>query len=405
MPAKSTHQPKYRHYKPKDLAVVRLGGRDVYLGKFNSPESWEKYGRVLAEWHATGASPAPVKHSGPAAGDAHQPDPDALSVSELILAFWRHAERHYRRADGTPTDELGNYRLSLRLLRQLYGGMPAGTFTAKDLKVVRQAMIDAALSRGVVNQRIGRIVHLFKWAECEGLVPRNTHNSLRTLEGLRRGRSDARETAPIKPVPDAFVDAVEPHVSMQVWAMIRLQRLTGMRPGEVTAMRTCDLDTSGAIWLYTPVRHKMEHLGRERTIYLGPRAQAVLRPWLRTDLADFLFSPAEAMAELSARRRRDRKTPLTPSQRARTRKRNPGRRPGDRYTTRSYYHAIRRACGCAGVPGWHPNRLRHNAATFLRKEFGLDVARVILGHSSPAVTLVYAEADREKAKMVMGQVG
>jgi integrase len=57
------------------------------------------------------------------------------------------------------------------------------------------------------------------------------------------------------------------------------------------------------------------------------------------------------------------------------------------------------------VPHWHPHQLRHSAATRLRKEFGLDVARVILGHSSPAVTEVYADPDREKALNAMGQIG
>jgi hypothetical protein len=31
--------PKYRHYKPKNLAVVRSNGKDIYLGRYNSPES------------------------------------------------------------------------------------------------------------------------------------------------------------------------------------------------------------------------------------------------------------------------------------------------------------------------------------------------------------------------------
>jgi uncharacterized OB-fold protein len=30
--------PKYRHYKPKTLAVVRIDGRDAYLGQYDSPE-------------------------------------------------------------------------------------------------------------------------------------------------------------------------------------------------------------------------------------------------------------------------------------------------------------------------------------------------------------------------------
>lgn len=61
--------------------------------------------------------------------------------------------------------------------------------------------------------------------------------------------------------------------------MIDLQWLTGMRPGEATIMRACDIDmTGGDVWLYTPHEHKMEHKGKLRVIPLGPQAQAVLRP-------------------------------------------------------------------------------------------------------------------------------
>jgi hypothetical protein len=46
------------------------------------------------------------------------------------------------------------------------------------------------------------------------------------------------------------------------------------------------------------------------------------------------------MSQRHAARRRDRKTPLTPSQRGRKRQAKPKRSPGDRYDTRSYYHAV-----------------------------------------------------------------
>jgi integrase len=210
---------------------------------------------------------------------------------------------------------------------------------------------------------------------------------------------------PVKPVPDAFVDAIRPHVARQVWAMIGLQRLTGMRPGEVATMRTRDLDTSGRVWTYTPASHKTEHHGRERRIYLGPQAQAVLKPWLRPDLGAYLFSPAEAMEELRAEKRMNRQTPKTPSQRARTRRRKPRRAPGACYSTESYRRAIAYACKWAGVPKWHPNQLRHSCATRLRKEFGLDVARAVLGHATPVVTEVYAELDGAKAAEAMERVG
>ena len=59
------------------------------------------------------------------------------------------------------------------------------------------------------------------------------------------------------------------------------------------------------------------------------------------------------------------------------------------------------ACRCKG----HPHQLRHNAATRLRKEFGLDVAQVVLGHKRLEVTQVYAERDLDRARDVMSLVG
>jgi integrase len=252
---------------------------------------------------------------------------------------------------------------------------------------------------------VGRIVRIFKWAVENEMVPANVHHGLKAIAGLKKGRTEAKELEPVKPVPEAYVEAVLPFVSRQVWAMTQLQRLTGMRPGEVCQMRTMDIDRSGKVWIYTPESHKTEHHGRKREIPLGPRAQEILGPWLRADPTAYLFSPREAKEEHLKERRRKRATRMTPSQRARTRKADPKKVSGEVYETRSYYHAIRNACPKAGVPNWHPNQLRHNAATWLRKEFGLDVARVILGHGSSAVTEIYAQVDQERAISVMERVG
>jgi hypothetical protein len=112
-------------------------------------------------------------------------------------------------------------------------------------------------------------------------------------------------------VPEAFVDALKPHVPPQIWAMSEMQRLTGMWPGEVTIMRTCDLDTSGRVWVYIPSHHKTAYHGHSRQIYLGPRAQEVLRSWLRTDTTAFLFQPKDVMEAMRLVRRQARKTPLS----------------------------------------------------------------------------------------------
>jgi integrase len=186
--------------------------------------------------------------------------------------------------------------------------------------------------------------------------------------------------------------------------MIELQRVTGMRPGEATTIRTADIDMTGETWVYRPAAHKMSYRGRDRQVYFGPKAREIIRPWLREDADAYLFSPAEADTEYRAEQRKLRKSPVQPSQRNR-KKPKPERKPGDRWTTRAYAVAIRRACIKAGVPHWHPNQLRHNVATRIRQEYGLDEARTVLGHTSPAVTAVYAEADHAKAEAVMKAIG
>jgi hypothetical protein len=92
-----------------------------------------------------------------------------------------------------------------------------------------------------------------------------------------------------------------------------------MRPGEVVIMRGCDLNTAGRVWEYTPQSHKTDWRedDRGRLICIGPRAQAILRPWLNRDLDAYLFSPREAVAESIATRRENRRTPVYPTQEAR----------------------------------------------------------------------------------------
>ena len=165
-------------------------------------------------------------------------------------------------------------------------------------------------------------------------------------------------------------------------------------------MRSADLDTSGSIWMYTPAEHKTEHHGHDRMVYLGPRPQTVLRPFLRTELAAYLFSPKDAERDRAA----SASTHRRPGQSVAPRK--TARRLRDRYDVASYRRAITRGCELAGVPCWSPNQLRHNAATRLRREYGIDVAQTILGHRlGSMVTEIYAEANVRKARQVMAQVG
>jgi integrase len=386
--------PSYRKHKPTGQAVVTLNGKDHYLGHYGTAASRAEYDRLIAEWLAC---------------DRQLPDEAGRrTINELILDYLRHAYKYYRRPDGTPTAEVGCLKLALRALRKLYGGIDADAFGPSQLRTVRDAMIGYGWVRRSINLHLSRLKHLFRWAGEHGLVKPEAYHGLLCVSGLRGGRSDAKESVPVKPVPEPFVEAVKPVVSPHVRAMIELQALTGMRPGEVCTMRGRYLETGGKVWVYRPEAHKTEWHGHKREVYLGPRAQEVLKPWLRANLDDCLFQPAEAMAWKLAEQRKSRKTPLWPSHivaKAARRKRQGRRHFLGHFTVNAYRAAIQRACQQANIPAWHPHQLRHNAATTLRREHGVELARIILGHATAFTTEIYAEADRAQAMEVIAKVG
>jgi hypothetical protein len=227
--------PKLSHHKASGKAVVRLCGIDHYLGPWGSCVARNEYDRVIAEWLAGGRQSSAAEAV-------------SLTVAEILAAFWDYAKDYYRHADGTPTTEILSFRDAFRPLRRLYGHTPAAAFGPLALKAVRLAMIDAGLCRTNVNCRIGRIKRVFKWAVENEMIPANVFHGLQAVSGLKAGRSGVRESDPVKPVPEELVNATLPFVSRQVGAMIRLQQITGMRPGEVVVMRGVDMDTTGSLW-------------------------------------------------------------------------------------------------------------------------------------------------------------
>lgn len=384
--------PSYRLHKATGQAVVTLNGRDYYLGTHASPESRAEYDRLVAEWLAHGRRLPTAQEMG------------GLSLVEFFLAYLHFAREYYSR-DGVPTQEFRDMGVVIDNVKLLYGRSSVGDFGPLCLKAVRQVWIDRGYARKRINQMVNRVRRIFKWGVENELVPPGVLHALQAIAPLKRGRTTARESKPVRPVPEEHVRAILSFVSRQVAAMIQLQELTGMRPGEVVLMRPVDVDRSNDIWEYCPIRHKTEHHEHTRRIFLGPQAQDILRPFLDRPPELYCFSPAEAEAERNALRRQRRSSPMTPSQRKRRPKSNPQRAKRDSYDRDSYRRAIEYAIGKAGVPHWHPHQLRHNCGTRVRRDFGLDAAQIVLGHRTADVTEVYAEADRTKALQVIRQIG
>ncbi|MDY3558582.1 site-specific integrase [Gemmata sp. JC673] len=363
-------------------------------------------------------------------------------MNELLLAYLRHAQQHYCDLDGNPTDELRHIKTACRFVRELYGDQTAAAFGPLALKSVRQKFVDLGWGRKTVNARVERVRRVFKWAVAEELVSPLVHQALAAVPGLQRGRTKAREAEPVGPVANDVVDATLPFLNRHIRGLVEFQRLTGCRPGEACVLRRCDIDTSGAVWRFKPVRHKTAWKGKSRTISIGPKAQAMIRPFFTDDPTDYLFSPARAVAEFRAERSAARKTPKYPSHMARNETKRVARRirpPAARYSRMSYLTAVTRGCDRAFPPTgvlarrpkesvakwrarlsdeqrdavkvwqrehrWHPNQLRHSFGTLVRREHGLEAAQVLLGHSRADVTQVYAERNEALAAEIATKIG
>ncbi len=414
---------------------------DVYLGAYGTAQSRKEYARVIEEWEAAGRCLAP--------NSAVDTAKSTLSINELVLAYWKFAEDYYgfKRRRGISF----NIRDALRILKELYGHTPAAEFGPLALKACRTAMHKKDWSRTYINAQVDKIRRVFRWAASEQLVPVTVWQALRTVEALRRGRTEARETKKVRPVSTEHVEMTIPYTPPLVRAMVEFQRLTGCRPDEVCRVRPLDLDTSNSVcWVYRPGsdagehgQHKTAHHDQDRLILVGPRAQEVLRPYLGSKLDAHCFDPREGERQRSTNRRASRRSPLTPSQRARMPKAKQKRAPQERYAVTSYRNAIYRACDRAfPLPEelapkqqedgkkesraawwgrltaeeresvriwrrehrWHPNQLRHSRATELRG-YGLDMVKTILGHSKVETSQVYAEKDMQAAMELVSRIG
>ncbi len=429
--------PSYRLHRASGQARVTLTdpvrpSRDFYLGPYGSEESRQRYYELLAEWRAAGCRlPEPEP-----AGD--------LTVAELVRRFSLHVRQTYCRPDGSLTGRGKKFRAATAELLRLFGQTPAAEFGPAKLKLLQRALVDAGLARTTINRDYMQCIRqVFRWGVQEELIPVQVWQAVQAVAPLRRGRTAARETEPVRPVPEAEIDAVRPFVARQVEALIDLQLLTGARADELTRLTLADLDTAGRVWFYRPAEHKGSHRGHERLILIGPRAQRIVQGFMEgRAVHEPLFSPREAQSERHAAASSHRAAPPASP--------DTERRVGDRYTTASYRRAIHRACDRAfpppaelarirvagrgrhtsrwetpaewrarlGATGrarldqwradhrWSPHRLRHNAATHLRQQFGIEVAQLVLGHRMGSqITELYTEANTKRAIEVIAEIG
>ena len=197
MPKLNSSLPKYRLHRASGQAVVTLYGTDIYLGPWRSKASKLEYDRLIREWVAA------CRPTRLVAGT------NDITVVELAAAYQIFAKGYYRK-NGKPTDTIYQIQQATAMLCERYGRTDARDFGPLALKAIQTELIAKDLSRTTINHLTATIRRMFRWGVAEELVAPAVLQAIAALPGLRKGRTEAREAPPVRPVADDVVDATCP---------------------------------------------------------------------------------------------------------------------------------------------------------------------------------------------------
>lgn len=375
--------PKLCRQKLRDLAFVTEGKKRIYFGKWGSPEAEAKYLAYVNEITQPGGKK--IRES-------------QRTVSDLSAAFLE-ARKDYYVKNGKQTGQLERHKTALDFCVELYPSVETDDFGPRKLLAVRHAMeTSGRFSRKYVNTLINCVRCAFRWGVENELVKPETLWALQAVAPLKRRRSIARESLPVSLVDPAVVEKTLEFLPPTIADMVRVQRLTGMRPGEVCAMKAGDLQINErGVMVYSLSTDKTDwrrEADQIRRIFLGPKVEAILAPYLlkEDDPDAYIFTPKNAVFEraLAKKKKIVKASP---------------KRLNPYFDTAAYRRAITRATVQAGVPKWSPNQLRHLYATEIRQKYGLEAAQIMLGHANANVTQIYAERDERKMEDIASREG
>ena len=378
--------PKLQFHKASRRFLVQIKGKKHYLGNGDNPKKppldvTSNYNEIIRR--LLGGEPITVAESF-----------GTLTVVELVVRHQEWAAARYMRSN-----EGDNFRHAAKHLVAKFGRIPVEEFGPRRLSELRTYLEGSyrkktgnRMTRQGINKVVSKIKQIFTWGVSQEIIKPEQLTALRTLPPLLEGHTSAPEATQKPPVDDDVIRRTLPHLCDQAKAMVSLQRLSGMRPGEVCKLVMEHLDTSrDDYWIYSMRLHKTAHHGKRRVIILGQAAIQILKPWIRNDGLP-LFSPLERMNALRQSQRID----LTRNRR----KLQPRKVPGTRYTTQSYGKAIKAVCEKNNIPTWSPNQLRKANATEVLERFDVSHASAMLGNSPKILQECYAKEDRTKAVRV-----
>jgi len=292
-------------------------------------------------------------------------DPKRLKVEEY-LSSWLSDTARYQVGEGT---YLRYERTCRNHLIPFFGRIKLRDLNAAHVRAFKARKLEEGLNPNTVGIMQGVLSVALNQAVDDGLIA--TNPAARVKKAAKRGETPMRALSHEE--ASRLISAAE---GTREEALITLALRTGLRQGELAALRWEDLDLSGAKRGTVTVRRSADtrtqtrvsttKTGEERRVGIGDRTVAVLKAHKKRQLEERMAASSWADPGL-----------VFPNTKGKIRRRD------------SVMRSLRRLLEEAGLPAevrFHD--LRHTAATLAIKQ-GIPIPTVskMLGHSDPAMTL------------------
>lgn len=264
--------PKYRRQTGRDFAFVEFQGKRNRLpGPYGSQKSKQAYAEFLSE-----------------ISQEKQPEiiTNQMTLLQLCTSFLDWAEINH-----TPKEYQHYNRLVSVLGGSKFFGIRAVNIGPNIFRQIQQFLIDfrpkqkegyrkppKRWSRQYINKQMDKLKDIFQWAISIELIGPEHLVALDTVQPLKKNRTAAPEAKKVKPVDYSPVHRTIEFAGPVIGAMIELQLVTGMRPGNVCRICPAEIiDRHKKIWAFRPIAHKTEWRGVVLSIPLGPQTQSIIR--------------------------------------------------------------------------------------------------------------------------------
>jgi len=391
--------PELRRHKSKNLGYVRHHGKQIYMkGRYHEsgPDDvcWNNY-RVWCKTEFVQRQSR--KH------------PD-LTVAKSLEQY---AEHYWTIYDPNDVQLQSNFRQRIReLLRSMAHILDKhpDQVDVADLDIMRDLWTERGLSIRSMRHYFSYVRKFFQWCVSKGLTGVEIMTHLDCLPPIdTKEYPKAKPPQRRQPVTVEQVKRTLPHLTATAAAMVQTSLHTGMRPGELCRMRWQDIDVSGDIWVYTPTYHKNTWRGKERNIYIGETAQAILNHYQSIRPlpdSEYIWMSGESWVFGRLARDNNRQTAAALVHNI------PWQMTGY-LKTHNFHQSIQRACKSAGVEAWSPYQCRHYFAREMLKgitqiylDGGADAPPMeavasLLGHYSINTTEIYTGKNDTLAKGIL----